>query len=272
MWSPDSQKITLRIVGFGSNDDHSVPSPWECEYTLGTQQFRAVSPSNNPASMAANSLPGERYPETRTRFLKVEDIQALTDGQLRYAINEMFARRGAEFVDKDIKKIFSKLPWSRPIPGKTYEAAESEFTPIEEQNLKLLGAMRDQRAGRPTLLPSEPAAPPLPNPANWAGNWTGTLRPSSSASGRSGNFKVRLSIDDNAKAGNLFIGNEHAARLATFDTSSSQMKMRGTRQFPDGLGTFTVVILKKNPRTLDASIRTDTANGGWSVMDGMLAK
>jgi serine/threonine protein kinase len=122
----------------------------------GLTQKRIMALSNYRSSMSAKanslaaiSLSGERYPETRTRLLKPQDIQTLSDDKLRYAINEMFARRGAEFGDKDLKKVFSKLPWYRPVAGKTYEAAEREFTPIEEQNLKLLGALRDQRVGRP---------------------------------------------------------------------------------------------------------------------------
>ena len=158
-WSPDSRTITLRIVGVGSNNDRSVPSPWESTFDIGTQQFRALSPSNNPGTVAATTLPGERHPETRTRLLKIEDIQSLTDDRLRYAINEMFARRGADFRDKDLKKIFSKFPWYRPVTGKSYESAEADFTPIEEQNLKLLGALRDQRAGRPTQIIPEAGAP-----------------------------------------------------------------------------------------------------------------
>jgi hypothetical protein len=87
-----------------------------------------------------------RLPEptgTRTRLLTPDDIQGWSLANVRYAINEMYARRGADFRDKEIKNWFSQFSWYNPEPGRSYDDVETEFTEIETQNVKLLGDYRN---------------------------------------------------------------------------------------------------------------------------------
>lgn len=105
---------------------------------------------------------GERFPETRLRFLNVQDIHGWDSARLRDAINEMYARHGADFKDKKIKKYFQQFNWYHPRADKSYDDAETEFTEIEKVNVYLLGSYKEILKG----LPSQSAAPG--NPASTA--------------------------------------------------------------------------------------------------------
>jgi hypothetical protein len=89
---------------------------------------------------------GERYPETRIRLIDADFARGLEDGQLRYAINEMFARHGAVFQVKEINDVFKGMPWYHPNKELGFDEIESlKFTAIEKANLEKLGAERNSR-------------------------------------------------------------------------------------------------------------------------------
>lgn len=91
-------------------------------------------------------FPGERFPETRQRLLRPTDVARWTTGDFRYAINEMFARHGAEFGKEEVRRTFQQFNWYRPRPGILFDQIEQqEFSDAERANLKFLGAARDAR-------------------------------------------------------------------------------------------------------------------------------
>lgn len=110
--------------------------------------FSTRSGSVDGHSISEDALPGERYPETRMRMLRSEEVKTLTNAQLRYAINEMFARRGASFPQAEISGQFRKFGWYRPRPGLTFDQVEAEFSGVEKANLELLAAVRESRKQR----------------------------------------------------------------------------------------------------------------------------
>lgn len=91
------------------------------------------------------ALPGERFPETRTRELDAEEVGALSDEDLRYAINEMYARYGMTFRDKDLQAQFEPYKWYRPNDNWKPSQIERQFSSAEKHNWKLLSDERDAR-------------------------------------------------------------------------------------------------------------------------------
>lgn len=89
---------------------------------------------------------GERFPETRTRSLTLGEVGDWSDEKLRYAINEMFARHGAEIENPVVRRQFAGFDWYHPVPGKTYEAAQTEFSPVENYNVHFLAEHRKKLA------------------------------------------------------------------------------------------------------------------------------
>ena len=109
--------------------------------------FYAPAPTPTPEPPpAAATLPGERFPVTRLRYISAAAVSALSNDDLRYAINEMYARRGVDFR-ADIQRQFANLPWYREalVRGRTPDDAEGMFSPVETANCKLLGEERDRR-------------------------------------------------------------------------------------------------------------------------------
>ena len=92
-----------------------------------------------------NQFPGEKFPATRLDELTVPDVNESSLAEITYAINEMFARHGAEFKDKKVAKEFEQFPWYKPRPGVTYDTIENEFSELEKQNVKVLGRCRDAK-------------------------------------------------------------------------------------------------------------------------------
>jgi hypothetical protein len=75
----------------------------------------------------------------------VSDVSESSLSEITYAINEMFARHGAEFKDKKVTKQFEQFSWYNPRPGLSFDEIETEFSDLEKQNLKVLGRCRDAK-------------------------------------------------------------------------------------------------------------------------------
>ncbi len=192
--APSTSKPQLKIVDVSANDTLNlreapdqnsrivakIPPTFHAIYAVGESQrngedywipvqagqFRGyvngkfVAATANkiaPSPPIEGILPGERFPETRVRRVIPAELDNLSADDLRYAINEMFARRGAEFQDRDLQSTFSRFSWYRPHPGTSYKDAEAQFSPLEVSNLKLLGQFRDVRRGT-----AKPIATPAP--------------------------------------------------------------------------------------------------------------
>lgn len=106
-----------------------------------------------PGEQAA---PGERFPETRMRILTTDELQQFPDDNLQYAINEIYARHGAAF-DPKIRATFKKFPWYQPQASLGPQEVEAAFSPIETQNVKMLGMVR--AAKPPTASQSQSSRP-----------------------------------------------------------------------------------------------------------------
>jgi hypothetical protein len=127
-------------------------------------QHSAFGEANAGTTSAAGGdtispLQGERYPETRSRLLTPEEIQNLNAEKLRYAINEMYARHGADFKDPNIKQWFLQFPWYRPVTDLSYDDAEQSFSDIEKQNVLLLGTYRNSLSTNGTTPPAALVTP-----------------------------------------------------------------------------------------------------------------
>jgi len=90
-------------------------------------------------------LPGEKFPATRLDQLTVPDVNESSLSEITYAINEMYARHGADFKDKKVADQFSEFSWYKRRSGVTLADAEVEFSDLEKQNLKVLERCRDAK-------------------------------------------------------------------------------------------------------------------------------
>jgi hypothetical protein len=184
-WEGDSRKLDLSVAYLPTRDNPDVPEPWSCAYDVGSKQVEptpgqpvaasamadgatgdqdesqlratqeqepAVADSSAKNEQDANvdtaeaaELPGEKFPATRLDELAVPDVNESSLSEITYAINEMYARHGADFKDKRVADQFSEFSWYKPRPGVSLADAEVEFSDLEKQNLKVLQRCRDAK-------------------------------------------------------------------------------------------------------------------------------
>jgi hypothetical protein len=88
---------------------------------------------------AVSFLNGERFPQTRTRMMTDQEAAAMSYAELRYAINEIYARHGADFpTQRAIADRFRQFDWYHPRTGVPMNEIENEFSAIECANVLVL--------------------------------------------------------------------------------------------------------------------------------------
>jgi YARHG domain-containing protein len=102
---------------------------WLIERNIDRADRTHASGGPSPPGSGATQIPG-LYPEFSTRVVSSVDIGGLSCFELRIAHNEIFARHGYKFKDKDLIDHFAMQPWYHPV------AAEISPTPTELKNLE----------------------------------------------------------------------------------------------------------------------------------------
>ena len=98
----------------------------------------------SPYKPGSQGLAGERYPETRLDELGIE-VESMSEAQLNFAINEIYARHGLVFGEMNLRKHFLGLGWYKPKPDLSSAQVEATFSRLERQNAGLLAAERKAR-------------------------------------------------------------------------------------------------------------------------------
>lgn len=76
-------------------------------------------------------------PYSSTMYLSISDLYGLTADQARYARNEIYARHGRKFKDKELQKYFDNCSWYYGFiePGDFDESWLNEY---EKENVKVI--------------------------------------------------------------------------------------------------------------------------------------
>lgn len=104
-------------------------------------------PEETPAFSEANLLnqdSGFIFPDSGTVLIAQEEIEALSDSGLTYAINEIYARHGYIFRSDELRGYYEQFSWySGDIPASEFSV--DCFNQVEQQNWNLLVKERDRR-------------------------------------------------------------------------------------------------------------------------------
>ncbi|HVF71864.1 MAG TPA: YARHG domain-containing protein [Chthoniobacterales bacterium] len=164
---PASTPVTsTRIADTNSSSPAISPGP----ITVTNDPPGLTGGRNDSAAQQSPPLtaqwPGEQFPETRSRALSAAELQEWSADRLQYAINEMFARRGADFGDQRVARWFQQFSWYHPIRHLSFDQIEAAMPQVEYENLKVLGNARDaKRAMAPAATASARVnSPPRVNP------------------------------------------------------------------------------------------------------------
>ena len=82
----------------------------------------------------AKSIDGMIFADSDSRYLREEELTALTHDQVRFAVNEIYARHGYKFSKATYKDYFSKYSWYQPTTTDSSKV-EKTFNKYETANI-----------------------------------------------------------------------------------------------------------------------------------------
>ncbi len=106
--------------------------PTTFEPVLGEIEHKNVELIRQYELAASAPQDGFIFADSDRRLLTSEEIEALEKGQLAFARNEVYARRGRKFVKPEFRDYFSQFSWYKPQFG------EVELTYVEQKNVDLI--------------------------------------------------------------------------------------------------------------------------------------
>lgn len=104
------------------------------------QQTKAP-PEDMPEPDPSN---GFIFPNSDTELIEPWEVEALSDSDLTYAINEIYARHGYIFRSAELSEYYGQFPWYTGITS-SEEFSVDCFNQIEKQNWNLLVQERNSR-------------------------------------------------------------------------------------------------------------------------------
>ena len=101
-------------------------------------------------SQAKDDLNGSVIPDSSHKALDIDEVDRLSPGDLRTAVNEIFARNGRPFQDEGWKNYFSQFDWYQP----RTDFQDSDLSWMEQRNIEVLHlAEQDSRlASKPSQM------------------------------------------------------------------------------------------------------------------------
>ena len=121
----------------GKTSSCTVTVKGEIKPTDSTNSTSPTKPTQ-PTNPAQESTYGFIFSDSSTRKLTSTEVSKLSDTELQYAINEIYARNGYVFKDKELKTYFNSMPWYTPNPS----FSTSQLNDIESYNINLLTKYR----------------------------------------------------------------------------------------------------------------------------------
>ena len=89
-------------------------------------------------------------PDSADRKYSREELERLTDKEVLFALNEIYARRGRIFTGEEFKRYFESKSWYRgTIPAEEFDANQNErFNDTERANINKLVRIAEERGLR----------------------------------------------------------------------------------------------------------------------------
>ena len=89
-------------------------------------------------------------PDSSTRVYSESELQALTDKEVIFALNEIYARKGRIFTGEEFKSYFESKSWYKgTIPAEEFDANQNErFNDVERANIAALVKIAQERGLR----------------------------------------------------------------------------------------------------------------------------
>lgn len=119
---------SIRIIGDGAM------APGAAEPAEAAEVAQVPAAAVPAAVRGRGEADGMIFPDSDRRLLGPADVAPLTRNELRVARNEIYARRGRDFQDPNLRRYFEQFDWYNPV------AAEVALSRVETANVAFLQA------------------------------------------------------------------------------------------------------------------------------------
>ena len=127
----DNTETTTDVTHHDEDSDH-------------TDDANHDSTSVSDSSGTTTKEKGIIFPTSSMKVISKKKIAALSDSKLRKAINEIYARHGYKFNNKDLLEYYSKYDWYEPTES-DQQAVKDSFNSTEQTNISRMEKERDSR-------------------------------------------------------------------------------------------------------------------------------
>ena len=100
---------------------------------------------NNTASNVMDAEDGYIFPDADTSYVSKSSVKKLSDEELQYAVNEVYARHGLKFTKKKNKERFEKKEW---YVGTVDDQNDISLNKYEKKNVDTMAAELKKRGLR----------------------------------------------------------------------------------------------------------------------------
>ena len=109
------------------------------------QTTTEASNKKKSASQIMNADDGYIFPNADTEYLSKSEVKKLSDSELQYAVNEIYARNGLKFTKKENKERFEKKKW---YTGTVDDQDSISLNKYEKKNIDIMAAELKKRGLR----------------------------------------------------------------------------------------------------------------------------
>lgn len=129
-----------------SGDNMTTEQPTTQETTTEEVTEEATTAAkNNTASNVMDADDGYIFPDADTSYVSKSSVKKLSDEELQYAVNEVYARHGLKFTKKKNKERFEKKEW---YVGTVDDQNDISLNKYEKKNVDTMTAELKKRGLR----------------------------------------------------------------------------------------------------------------------------
>ena len=129
-----------------SGDNMTTEQPTTQETTTEEVTEEATTAAkNNTASNVMDADDGYIFPDADTSYISKSSVKKLSDEELQYAVNEVYARHGLKFTKKKNKERFEKKEW---YVGTVDDQNDISLNKYEKKNVDTMAAELKKRGLR----------------------------------------------------------------------------------------------------------------------------
>ena len=129
----------------GDNMTTEQPTTQETTTEEATTEEATTAAKNNTASNVMDADDGYIFPDADTSYVSKSSVKKLSDEELQYAVNEVYARHGLKFTKKKNKERFEKKEW---YVGTVDDQDDISLNKYEKKNVDTMAAELKKRGLR----------------------------------------------------------------------------------------------------------------------------